>query len=572
MREESPLAGAPLFGLLSRRLQDEIVDSAHPFHLPAQDWLFRQGEAGDRVYLVVSGRLRVLAESGDETRVLSVLGPGAVLGELAVLTRAPRSASVQALRDTELLEIDGERFEDLLQRDPELGAGIARALAEKIQRGESLEPANAPTKVVTVAALPGVQADRFWEELRAGFSELGDTAALVEPDVDWDDAWSWGRKLEELERAHAYVLLRADLDASTWSSFCRRQADRVVFVTEQQPPPDDVADGGDVVFLLPPTVEDVAAWRLGASARAHYIVPSENELPGAARAVARRLTGRSLGLVLSGGGARAFAHIGVLEVLEAEGVVVDRFGGCSMGAFVGAMGALGWTPETMIEVSHRELAHRAPFSDYTFPRHALTRARRMASMLRRVLGETALEQLARPLYTVSADLYSSQMVVHRIGSVVEAVGASMAIPGLAPPVQRHAQLLVDGGVLNNLPVDIMVADEPGPVVGVDVMRRLEVGDVVAGSQLLLPTILETLSRATVLGSVERAETNRALADLLITPDVQDISLRGFRSLTQAVDAGRRAAEDALAGGGKEALEQAQRQGSRVGIAVATASS
>lgn len=144
----------------------------------------------------------------------------------------------------------------------------------------------------------------------------------------------------------------------------------------------------------------------------------------------------------------------------------------------------------------------------------------------------------------------------------------MAIPGLAPPVQRHAQLLVDGGILNNLPVDIMVAGEPGPVVAVDVMRRLEVGDADAKSQLLLPTILETLSRATVLGSVERAETNRALADLLIAPDVQDISLRGFRSLTQAVDAGRRAAEDALAGGGKEALEQAQREGVRFGIAVA----
>lgn len=106
MREVSPLAGAPLFGLLSRRLQDEIVGSAHPLRLPAQDWLFRQGEAGDRVYLVVSGRLRVVAESGDEARALSVLGPGAVLGELAVLTRAPRSASVQALRDTDLLELD----------------------------------------------------------------------------------------------------------------------------------------------------------------------------------------------------------------------------------------------------------------------------------------------------------------------------------------------------------------------------------------------------------------------------------------------------------------------------------
>ena len=147
-----------------------------------------------------------------------------------------------------------------------------------------------------------------------------------------------------------------------------------------------------------------------------------------------------------------------------------------MGAFVGAMAALGWPPEAMIETCHRELSRRAPFSDYTFPRHALIRARRAASMLDRVFGDAALEQLAWPLFTVSADLLSSRMVIHRTGSVIEAVGSSMAIPGLAPPVLRRSELLVDGGVLNNLPIDVMVGDEPGPVVAVDVMRRLESDD------------------------------------------------------------------------------------------------
>jgi predicted acylesterase/phospholipase RssA len=222
----------------------------------------------------------------------------------------------------------------------------------------------------------------------------------------------------------------------------------------------------------------------------------------------------------------------------------------------------------MIEVCRRELAQRAPFSDYTIPRHALIRARRAASMLRRMFGELALEQLARPLYTVSADLLSSRMVIHRTGSIVDTVGASMAIPGLAPPVSRDSQLLVDGGVLNNLPVDVMVADEPGPVVAVDVMRRLESAGIHLEQGPLLPTIVETLSRATVLGSVERAEANRLLADVLIAPDVQDVPLRGFRSLDRAVDAGRRAAEQALADGARETIEEARRLGAPVTIAAA----
>jgi predicted acylesterase/phospholipase RssA len=221
----------------------------------------------------------------------------------------------------------------------------------------------------------------------------------------------------------------------------------------------------------------------------------------------------------------------------------------------------------MLSTCQDELASRAPFNDYTFPRYALIRARRAASMLQRVFGDVSVEQLAHPLYTVSADLLSSRMVVHRTGSVVIAVGASMAIPGLAPPVARHAELLVDGGLLNNLPIDVMASDEPGPVIGVDVMRKLEAGDLDPSRAALLPTILETLSRATVLGSVGRAEANRELADVLITPDVQDIALRDFRQLARAVDAGRRAAEDALTAGGRDALTRyAERRRVTIGVA------
>ena len=571
MPHESPLAASPLLSALAPSVQDELLAAAETTRLPAQDWLFREGEPGDRLFVVRAGRLRVVAEEDGRSRVLRLLGPGAVLGELAVLTGAPRSASVQAVRDAELLEIDGERFQALLRQSPELGAGLATALAAQIQRGGTVEPAEAPTAVVAIAAVEGVADDQAWDELSRAFAVLGDTVPLEESDADGAEAWDWGRQLAELENEHDYVLLRAGLDGSEWARFCRRQADRVVVLTPAAPPPAGVEtpDGCDVLFLEPPTTEDVAAWFSRVDVQAHHVVPVDTELPAAAGRVARRLTGQSLGLVLSGGGARAFSHIGVLEVLEGEGLEIDRLGGCSMGAFIGAMTALGWKPGTMVDVCRRELAQRAPFSDYTIPRHALIRARRAASLLKRMFGELALEQLARPLYTVSADLLSSRMVIHRTGSIVDTVGASMAIPGLAPPVSRESQLLVDGGVLNNLPVDVMVADEPGPVVAVDVMRRLDTAGVDLEQGPLLPTIVETLSRATVLGSVERAEANRALAHVLIAPDVQDIPLRGFRNVDRAVDAGRRAAEQALADGALETIEAARRHGAPVTIAAAT---
>jgi predicted acylesterase/phospholipase RssA len=308
------------------------------------------------------------------------------------------------------------------------------------------------------------------------------------------------------------------------------------------------------LVLLGPFAGDELRRLLGAvRPRSHHrLASTEPDDPGIAR-LARRLVRRSLGVVLSGGGARGFAHIGVLQVLEEEGITVDRYGGCSMGALIAAMAAAGWSPAVIRDRCHEELVRRSPFNDYTIPRFALIRSRKAERMLTRLFGELTIEELARPLFTVSADLLSSRVVVHRRGSVLEAVGASMSIPGLAAPIARGGRLLVDGGVLNNLPVDAMAETAEGPVIASDVIRRVSTnGD----ERPPVPTIMETLSRATVLGSVERAEANRALAALVVTPDVQDVPLRDFRALDRAIEAGRRAAAEALEAGGRAALDVA----------------
>lgn len=548
MSERVPLGDAALLGSLPPRVQADLLAAAEPVRLSAQEWLFREGDAADRLFFVLSGRLRVVIERDGRLRVARLLGPGAAIGELAVLTGTERSASVQAVRDSELLEIEGERFLDLLARDGELGVGLVMSLARQLQQSGGLSEPDATPTVFTVAPTRGVDTRAFWDELRTSFAELGPTAALECPDRDD----SWGHQLAELEAGHSYVLLLALPDDGEWVDFCLRQADRVLLVATDAPPDDPgVPEGCDVALLGPPQAQTVAAWQVAARPRAHHVVSADDSL--AVGRVARRLAGCSLGLVLSGGGARAFAHIGVLDVLTEEGLVVDRIGGTSMGAFISAMVACGWTTERMLDVCRSEVLQRAPFSDYTVPRHSLIRARRAEAMLRRLFGDIAVEELPRPLFTVSADLLGAQMVVHRGGPLVEAVGSSMAIPGLAPPVSYGAHLLIDGGVLNNLPIDLMVADEPGPVVAVDVMHRIALDELKASARTPLPTILETLSRATVLGSVERAEANRGLAQVLITPQVQDIALRDFRHLDRAVDAGRRAAEEAFAVGARDEL-------------------
>jgi NTE family protein len=282
--------------------------------------------------------------------------------------------------------------------------------------------------------------------------------------------------------------------------------------------------------------------------------------------LARRLAGRSTGVVLSSGGARGFAHIGVLEELTTAGVEIDRVGGSSMGAFVGAMFAMGMSPAEIAARCREELIARRPLGDYALPITSLVRGGRALAMLARTFGrEPEIEELAREFFCVSSDLVTGEQVVHRSGPVAEAVAASMCLPGIFPPIPRAGGLLVDGGVLDSLPVGPMAATMEGPIIAVDVGRRFtharapasrgariaarwaaaRAGADASAAQGHLPTIKETLARSMVLGSIESAKAARKRADVIVEPDTGACEMLDFRRLDEMIEAGRQAARQAL---------------------------
>nr|MDQ4041578.1 patatin-like phospholipase family protein [Actinomycetota bacterium] len=242
------------------------------------------------------------------------------------------------------------------------------------------------------------------------------------------------------------------------------------------------------------------------------------------------------GVVLSGGGARGLAHVGVLAALEESGIAVDRVGGCSMGALIGAQFALGRSPAEIRERSRDELVRRNPLGDYTVPRVALTRGRRGRAMLDRLFGDARIEDMPRDFFCVSSDLVAGTLNVHRSGRVADAVAASVALPGIVPPVRLGERLLVDGGVLDNLPVAEMAATGEGPVIAVDVTARFDP----AAQAGIRETLLRTLTR----GSSDTAAAAQAHADVVIEPDVQGIGLLDFARLDELVARGRAAARTA----------------------------
>lgn len=529
------LRQAPLFAPLPEPALARLASRAMLRRLRAGEWLFRQGDAGNELYVVASGRLEAVFESPPPARVIRLLGRGEVVGEVALIAGQPRSASVRARRDTELLEISSNGFRDLLGQHPDVGMELLQLLARRLAAGSA--PAGSTPQTVAVVDLrePPVR-----PMLRTLGEAFGGTVAAVDragvpPGVEP------GRHVDDLERTSDIVLLgaRAD-DPVAWFDFCRRQADRVVCVADSEdwPPVAELASllqGCDLALAgRPATVTH--RWLEALRPRAHHWLDLPDSASGAARLV-RRLTGRSTGVVLSGGGSRGFAHIGAVERLLEHGLTIDRIGGCSMGAFVSGLVAVGLSSADCIDVCRQEFIDRNPFNDYTLPRVSLIRARKASAMLQRVFGDQTIEECPIDYFCVSADLISADLVVHRAGPLWQAIGASMSIPGFAPPIELDGQLLVDGGVLDNLPVEVMAATGEGPVVAVDVMGRTQLG-----KEGVQPTLTETLARATVLGSWQRLGDKADQAHVVITPDIPPMGLMDFRRIDEVVEAGRRAVD------------------------------
>lgn len=355
------------------------------------------------------------------------------------------------------------------------------------------------------------------------------------------------RLLHERAEHHDVVLLETANRPDAWTRRAMRSADRIIVacssscidsgeldrlrVTIDHAPLDTPRD---VVVLSrsdrPRMTSDLLD-RLSCGAAIHVRVGSASDLARASRTLGRRATS----LVLGGGGARGFAHLGVYRALLELGIEVDQVVGSSVGAPLGAAMADGYEPAELDELVAR-LFSRA--MDYTLPVVSLVKGREIARATASVFNARHIEDLGRSFRCVSTDLTTGFTHVHARGSIVHAVRASCAVPGVMPPVPHAGHLLVDGGLTNNLPVDVALGDQPaGQVIAVDVLpsrglvSREDYGLSVSGSRALIdrvrskrrhPPLASTLMRSLVLSA------HRQVADVARQPNVRvlDLDLSG----------------------------------------------
>jgi NTE family protein len=516
---------------------EALAAGAVHFSLPAGYSLFESGSAPDGVYLVASGRLGV--KTRGMARLTAEIERSELVGEAGWLLKEERSATVFALRDSEMLLIPNAVLDAVAAQSTHFALALAQLCARRLRRSNRQETSHKRARVFAVVP-NSIEIDvaNLATRLVAEFARAGRTELVWDARASAHTA-GWFNAMEERNEFVVYV---ADPTPSGWTRQCCRQADVILLAATAgaaaQPWPSGVAGAVargarvELALLHDGAVESGAAarWlRTSPVALHHHLVDAAD-----LGRLARLLTERGVGLVLSGGGARGFAHLGVIRALREARVPIDFVGGSSIGSIIAAGVAVGWSDEEMRLRYRRSFVDTNPVNDYTFPFVALTRGRKVSRLLQREYGDVSIEDLRQPFFCVSANLTTGRALEHRDGRVADALRASVAIPGVMPPVYRGEDVLVDGAAINNLPVDLMRAHAPGMVIGSDVgADRFVLGS--RGKRRM--TIFQILMHAGMVNNASSTETQRQLADVLLKPPLANVDLLNWRAFDRAIQAG-----------------------------------
>ena len=550
----------------------------------------RLAAAGDPCegwYIVVSGRL----EQRDPVDGVGVeLGVGDSVGELSLVTEEPHHANLVALRTTELVVVAPEDF-DALVSAASLIPGIVKRALRRASRAR-IDGAHPRPRFSSFTLTPlddsGTLAPlcgQLVELLATSASALLIDVASLRDHLDVPleamrqaDHPSWMRVrawFEGLQTELAFVVLQDAPDHPGWSSFCREHADILVGVADgdrslpargEDEGPFARREGGGVLrrllllthqpSVLAPT--GTRAWlaRFGGPEHLHLRWPDRGELGR----LARILTGRGIGVVLSGGNAHAMAQLGALAALRNAGVPIDYVGGTSFGAIIAGLAAAR-TPASKIREHKDALVRFNPFRSLVLSRVGLLEGAAFDWIAQRTFADMEIEDLWLGMFAVCVNFTTTEEMVIERGPVWAAVRASGSVPVVMEPFFHEGQVLVDGGLVNNLPIDVMRRKTKGPLIAVDVSPDKEIrGEPLVRTRGLRgwfrrrqrgtgrPTygLFDILMRSFTISSAQRAAAHKDELDLYITPDVRALSSTDFTGFDELLEVGRAAAEEGAA--------------------------
>jgi predicted acylesterase/phospholipase RssA/CRP-like cAMP-binding protein len=595
-RHQLAFALADLFGPLNEGVRQDIEAQAEWVHLRRGQALFRSGDPGDSLYILVNGRLQAIVEDPDGSeRLVAELVRGEIVGEMAVFSEEVRSASIYAIQDSVLVKFSKPTVERIVARYPQVMSYVTRIVISRLRQHIRLpSETSSVTSIAIIPAGPDVRLGDFANRLALALSAIGPTLHLnsqrldilleapgmAQTPADNPNDVRLSVWLDEKEAQSRFVLYEADMAASPWTRRCIQRADQILIIARATASPalgeietawlgpnTHVTTAQQSLVLLHPDGSRVPfgtrQWLNERQVSKHHHLRWNADADF--ERLARFLTGGAIGLILGGGGARCFAQIGVIRALEQAGVPIDMVGGNSMGAVIAAQYAMGWDYETMLQVNRKNWPRIKSLRSTTLPIISLLSSRQFDHIVRDACGDTYIENLWVSYFCVSANLATAETVVHQRGPVWKAARASCSVPGIATPVLDGNNLLIDGGVLDNLPSGIMKTLCGGKVIAVNVSpsrdKDFTIDDtfksIPSPSRILwsrlnpfkksinFPNIIDVMIRTTMLSSAHKANWVQAEADLYLRPPVDHFGLIEYEAIDEIVQAGYEHAQEKI---------------------------
>lgn len=547
----------PFFAGLPPAGVQEVLGLMRQREVSPGEPICRAGDHGDSLFVILDGLAHVLL-AGAGARPAAKLRRGDVVGEMSLLTDEPRSATVVAAVPTTVLELDRETFAALIAHYPVILGNLTRILSHRLRQTTAQVAAPSP-RGEAVALLSGAGAGIVPELVEATRAASPHPVAVLDAQGSLEEALT---NLDDALGENGIVLVLADLSQEALPALLDA-VDRTVAI---------VANGSESALLgalrsrLPgePAVELVFLRQAGETARTtdaemRVVRSVDYDHAGGtlaaddARWLGRHIARTKLSLALGAGGAKGYAHIGALHVLEDAGYVVDGVAGSSIGAIVGAWLGLGmsaaeveatmrtaFTPEVVEAIFQRS------FTGSSTGLEALER------VFRSTTHDATFADLRLPLAVMTVDLNSREPALLTEGPLWEALIAATALAGVFPPWERDGRRLVDGLALVPVPTDPLLEAGADVTLSVNLIGRETLAawpgaavppppPTLSGSRTL-DTLLEVMD----LAQLEAAQRQAAQADVVVTPRFGPSSWRDFHLADLFLEAGREAAEEQLA--------------------------
>lgn len=561
MTAHPALAMSPLFAGLDDAQLDDVARLMRPRSWDAGEQVCHSGDPADPVWVLTGGLVHWLAPTTEGAgKLLLRLRRGDPIGAQDAIAGETRSATVVASIATTALELDAGDLADLAQRYPQILVNIVRNQRERLVRANARRTEKERGEEIGLAAGPAMAG-------MVGLIVGAARTATPRPVTILDRRLSFAGALtaaDELAGGHGTVLIPSELDAATLVPLLE-EVDRVVVLAttaEEVGILGALADAArgrrlEVILVGEEAAAAARSWPAGSDIAVVRACPRQDgEIPishADMSWIGRHLTRTKLGVALGAGGAKGYAHVGVLQVLEEAGYVVDYAGGSSIGGFVASNLALGRDARTIDErfraafdEENVSALFSGPFGGGAKGLEALTR------LLREATDDRSFAETAIPLVIMAVDLTDRAPAPLRDGPLWQALLAALAVAGVFPPQERDGHRLVDGLALVPVPTASVVDDGADIVVSVNLMGAETLERWPEGPELeeaapkktrrgMLDTLLEVMD----LSQLDTSARHAALADVVVTPKFAPADWRDFHLADRFLSAGRHAALEQL---------------------------